>query len=109
MPTATDNRVDALIKKLIDDTKVKQPLSGSAVPGTMNSFDLLYLSNDMRKSMTAVEQQVRVLQAGGNLTDTDKMFAMQIALNTWSVIVNLLTNYIKVVADSLKAIVRNVA
>ena len=37
------------------------------------------------------------------------MYAMQMAMNTWSAVTNLRTNIMKSVSDTLKAIVRNVA
>ncbi|MEM8794828.1 MAG: EscF/YscF/HrpA family type III secretion system needle major subunit, partial [Pseudomonadota bacterium] len=43
------------------------------------------------------------------LSDTEKMFSMQMAMNAWSAITNLRSNMLKNVSDALKTIARNVA
>lgn len=62
-----------------------------------------YLSGQMQK----IEEEILAIEANANLSDTERMFAMQTAMNTWSAISNLRTNMLKSVSDTLKAIVRN--
>lgn len=59
--------------------------------------------------MGAIEQDIRDIEQNANLSDTEKMFSMQMAMNTWSAISNLRTNMLKTVADTLKSVARNVS
>ena len=74
-----------------------------------NGFDLIWRQRELQAQMTAVEEDIREIEANANLSDTEKMFSMQMAMNTWSAISNLRTNMLKTVADTLKSIARNVA
>ncbi len=58
--------------------------------------------------MKLVEDDIRSIEQNANLSDTEKMFSMQMAMNSWSAISNLRTNMLKSVADTLKSIARNV-
>lgn len=83
------------------------------VPGNTleqrDGFDLIWRQAFLQEQMAAVEQDIARIEQNANLSDTEKMFAMQMAMNTWSAITNLRTNMLKTVSDSLKTIVRNVA
>ena len=74
-----------------------------------NGFDLIWRQRELQTQMAAVEADIREIEANANLSDTEKMFSMQMAMNTWSAISNLRTNMLKSVADTLKSIARNVA
>ncbi len=74
-----------------------------------NGFDLIWRQKQLQEQMAEVEDDIREIEANANLSDTEKMFSMQMAMNTWSAISNLRTNMLKTVADTLKSIARNVA
>lgn len=74
-----------------------------------NGFDLVWRQNQLAGAMKEIEGEIAAIEADANLSDTERMFAMQMAMNTWSAISNLRTNMLKSVSDTLKAIVRNVA
>lgn len=74
-----------------------------------NGFDLVWRQKQLQEQMQGVEEDIRDIEANANLSDTEKMFSMQMAMNTWSAISNLRTNMLKTVADTLKSIARNVA
>jgi len=74
-----------------------------------DGFDLIWLQSQLQTQMKSVEDDIRNIQANANLSDTEKMFSMQMAMNTWSAISNLRTNMLKSVSDTLKTITRNVA
>lgn len=74
-----------------------------------NGFDLIWRQRQLQEQMGQIEQDIRDIEANANLSDTEKMFSMQMALNSWSAISNLRTNMLKSVADTLKTIARNVA
>ncbi len=76
---------------------------------TVNGFDLIWSQKYLQSSMNAVTQQIAQIQRDANTSDTEKMFSMQMAMNTWSAISNLRTNMLKTVSDTLKSIARNVA
>lgn len=78
-----------------------------AVP--RDGFDLIWRQKYLQDQMSAVENDIRDIEQKANLSDTEKMFAMQMAMNTWSAISNMRTNMLKSVADTLKSIARNVA
>jgi len=89
------------------------PTPLSATPGTPFSrrvgFDLAWFQAQLQTQQTTIEDQLRAVQANENLSDTERMFEMQMLMNTWSTITNLRTNMMKSISDSLKTIVRNVA
>lgn len=74
-----------------------------------NGFDLIWRQKQLQEQMGAIEQDIRDIEQNANLSDTEKMFSMQMAMNSWSAISNLRTNMLKTVADTLKSIARNVA
>jgi type III secretion apparatus needle protein len=74
-----------------------------------NGFDLIWRQKQLQEQMGAVEQDIRDIEQNANLSDTEKMFSMQMAMNTWSAISNLRTNMLKSVADTLKSVARNIS
>lgn len=74
-----------------------------------NGFDLIWRQRRLQEQMGAIEEDIRAIEENANLSDTEKMFSMQMAMNSWSAISNLRTNMLKSVADTLKSIARNVA
>lgn len=93
-------------------TGSETPWTGGATPTNYtnkNGFDLIWRQKELQGQMAAVEDDIREIEANANLSDTEKMFSMQMAMNTWSAISNLRTNMLKTVADTLKSIARNVA
>ncbi|WAJ30492.1 EscF/YscF/HrpA family type III secretion system needle major subunit [Antarcticirhabdus aurantiaca] len=82
----------------------------SPVPYTnSDGFDLIWRQKQLQEQMTAIENDIRDIEQNANLSDTEKMFSMQMAMNSWSAISNLRTNMLKSVADTLKSIARNVS
>ncbi|PLL11199.1 type III secretion system needle protein [Tabrizicola sp. TH137] len=100
-------------------------LTGNAAPGsglatnpvaysrtsyeTYDGFDLIWRQEYLQTQIREIENDIREIELNANLSDTEKMYAMQMAMNTWSAVTNLRTNIMKSVSDTLKAIVRNVA
>src|SRR4051794_17295109 len=81
-----------------------------AVPYTnQDGFDLIWRQKNLQTQMKKIEDDIRSIEQNANLSDTEKMFSMQMAMNTWSAISNLRTNMLKSVSDTIKAVVRNVA
>ncbi|MGV8938766.1 MAG: EscF/YscF/HrpA family type III secretion system needle major subunit [Allorhizobium sp.] len=74
-----------------------------------DGFDLIWRQKKLGDQMQKIETDIREIEQNANLSDTEKMFAMQMAMNSWSAISNLRTNMLKSVADTLKSIARNVA
>ena len=74
-----------------------------------DGFDLIWRQEYLQTQIAGIEEDIRLVEQNANLSDTEKMYAMQMAMNTWSAVTNLRTNIMKSVADTLKAIVRNVA
>jgi type III secretion protein F len=74
-----------------------------------DGFDLVWRQKYLQEQMKKVEDDIRTIEQNANLSDTEKMFSMQMAMNTWSAISNLRTNMLKSVSDTVKAVVRNVA
>lgn len=96
----------------VDDTKTSSaaPIY-SFVPKpyiNKNGFDLIWSQQQLQEQMGAVENDIRNIEQNANLSDTEKMFSMQMAMNSWSAISNLRTNMLKSVADTLKTIARNI-
>ena len=73
-----------------------------------NGFDLIWSQNQLQSQMKSVEDNIRTIETNGNLSDTEKMFNMQMAMNSWSAISNLRTNMLKSVSDTLKSVARNI-
>ncbi len=73
-----------------------------------DGFDLVWSQQYLQNSMKLVEDDIRSSEQNATLSDTEKMFSMQMAMNSWSAISNLRTNMLKSVADTLKSVARNV-
>lgn len=74
-----------------------------------DGFDLIWRQQYLSAQMATAESDIRNIEQNANLSDTEKMFSMQMAMNTWSAISNLRTNILKTVSDTLKTVARNVA
>ncbi|GJD91476.1 MULTISPECIES: EscF/YscF/HrpA family type III secretion system needle major subunit [Methylobacterium] len=74
-----------------------------------DGFDLIWRQNYLQGQMKSIENDIRNIEQNANLSDTEKMFSMQMAMNSWSAISNLRTNMLKTVSDTLKSVARNVA
>ncbi|MDO1583195.1 EscF/YscF/HrpA family type III secretion system needle major subunit [Rhizobium oryzicola] len=74
-----------------------------------DGFDLIWSQKQLGDQMQKIEGDIRDIEQNANLSDTEKMFSMQMAMNTWSAVSNLRTNVLKSVADTLKSIARNVS
>ncbi|MBG6145983.1 MAG: EscF/YscF/HrpA family type III secretion system needle major subunit [Roseibium album] len=102
-------------------------ISGTAFPGGINTetqlpggaadpnydpnrggFDLILRQTELQNQISAIEEDIRNIEQNTNLSDTERMFSMQMAMNSWSAVTNLRTNMLKSVSDSLKTIARNV-
>jgi type III secretion apparatus needle protein len=88
-------------------------LTAVSVDGTafrrQQGFDLAYFQSQLQTQGQKLEDQLRAIQQNENLSDTERMFEMQMLMNTWSTITNLRTNMMKSISDTLKTIIRNVA
>ena len=93
-----------------EQIRLGRAASTQAIGTTANrdGFDLIGRQAQLQNQMVGIENTIREIEANENLSDTEKMFQMQMAMNTWSAITNLRTNMLKSVGDSLKAIARNV-
>lgn len=76
-------------------------------PVARDGFDLIFLQTTLQGEMAKIEDDIRKIQKS-NSSDTEKMFSMQMAMNTWSAVANLRTNMVKSVSDALQGIVKNV-
>ncbi|EHS52677.1 type III secretion system needle protein [Rhizobium sp. PDO1-076] len=74
-----------------------------------DGFDLILRQTELQTQIAAIEKGIRDIEQNSNLSDTEKMFSMQMAMNSWSAVTNLRTNMLKDVADVLKTIARNIA
>jgi type III secretion protein F len=74
-----------------------------------DGFDLIWLQAQLQTQMANIENDIRNIEQNANLSDTEKMFSMQMAMNSWSAVSNLRTNMLKSVSDTLKTITRNVS
>jgi type III secretion apparatus needle protein len=84
--------------------------TGNNVPyANRDGFDLIWFQAQLQNQMATTEVDIQNIEQNANLSDTEKMFSMQMSMNTWSAISNLRTNMLKSVSDTLKAIVRNVS
>ena len=75
----------------------------------VSGFDLAYFQAHLQDQSQGLEDQLRAVQQNENLSDTERMFEMQMLQNTWSTVTNLRTNMMKSISDTLKTITRNVA
>jgi type III secretion protein F len=85
------------------------PASATGTYLERDGFDLIWRQEYLQDQIAGIENDIREIEQNANLSDTEKMYAMQMAMNTWSAVTNLRTNILKTVADTLKTIVRNVA
>jgi type III secretion protein F len=103
------NNVDTVLGNLQTTPGTGTPAFPIQTYNTVDGFDLIWSQKFLQDSMTKVENDISQIQQNANLSDTEKMFSMQMAMNTWSAISNLRTNILKSVSDTLKSIARNVA
>lgn len=95
-------------------TEIKGGLAAAATISSrtewfaQDGFDLAWRQQRLRNTMASIESEIEAIESNANLSDTERMFAMQMAMNTWSAVSNLRTNMLKSVSDTLKAVVRNV-
>ena len=54
-----------------------------------DGFDLIWRQKFLQDQMGKIEDDIRTIEQNANLSDTEKMFSMQMAMNTWSAISNL--------------------
>jgi type III secretion protein F len=73
-----------------------------------DGFDLVWNQQNLQTQMSKIEDDIRNIQQNANLSDTEKAFSMQMAMNSWSTIANLRTNTLKAVSDVLKTCARNI-
>jgi type III secretion protein F len=73
-----------------------------------DGFDLVWNQQNLQTQMNKIEDDIRNIQKNANLSDTEKAFSMQMAMNSWSTIANLRTNTLKAVSDVLKTCARNI-
>jgi len=73
-----------------------------------DGFDLVWMQAQLQTQMANIENDIRNIQQNANLSDTEKMLSMQMAMNSWSAVSQLRTNMLKSVSNTLQAIVRNV-
>jgi type III secretion protein F len=85
------------------------PNGGAGNYVSYDGFDLIYRQQYLQTQMKSIETDIRNIEQNSNLSDTEKMFSMQMAMNSWSAISNLRTNMLKTVSDTLKSVARNVA
>lgn len=85
------------------------PVSATSTFLERDGFDLIWRQEYLQTQITSIENDIREIEQNANLSDTEKMYSMQMAMNTWSAVTNLRTNIMKSVSDTLKTIVRNVA
>lgn len=74
-----------------------------------DGFDLIWHQRFLQNQMASVETDINNIEQNANLSDTEKMFAEQMAMNSWSAISNVRTNMLKSISDTLKAVARNIA
>ena len=95
-----------------NDTSLNPAVFNNDNNGRFNErdgFDLIWRQEYLQTQIAEIESDIRAIEQNANLSDTEKMYSMQMAMNTWSAVTNLRTNIMKTVADTLKTIVRNVA
>ena len=88
-----------------------QAVAGAVGTGTgyanIDGFDLVWSQAQLQTQMANIEQDIVSIENNANLSDTEKMFSMQMAVNTWSAISLTRTNELKTISDTLKSITRN--
>ena len=61
-----------------------------------DGFDLIWRQEYLQNQITEIEKGIREIEKNTNLSDTEKMYSMQMAMNTWSAVTNLRTNMMKI-------------
>lgn len=79
------------------------------VTSSDGGMDLFTVADALKGPSANVADKIDQIQRNTNLSETERMMDMQVALNMMSTITTLRTGMIKTVSDSLKAIVRNIA
>lgn len=74
-----------------------------------DGLDLIWNQKFLSDQMDSVVKDMNNIEANSNLTDTEKMYLMQMSMNGWAAISQLRTNMLKSISDTLKTIVRNIA
>jgi type III secretion apparatus needle protein len=72
-----------------------------------DGLDLVFFTQPMNNQLASLEQNMQAIMANANLSDVQKQFSLQQAMNSWSAIAQGMSNMIKAVSDVNKAIVRN--
>ena len=99
----------ALTGNTTNDGTLDPKVYNAAAFAERDGFDLIWRQEYLQTQIAEIENDIRAIEQNANLSDTEKMYSMQMAMNTWSAVTNLRTNIMKSVADTLKTIVRNVA
>jgi type III secretion protein F len=86
-----------------------QPFAGEAPYLNRDGFDQIFLQTSLQTQMATIENDIRNIEQNANLSDTEKMFSMQMAMNTWTSVSTLRTNMLKGVGDCLKSICQNIS
>jgi hypothetical protein len=73
-----------------------------------DGLDLIWSQSLLQDQMTELENDIRELQKNSNLTDTEKMMAMQMATAAWGNCGNARTNIMKLITDTQRKIVTNI-
>ncbi len=84
------------------------PFSGEGTYLNRDGFDQIWLQTQLQTQMATIESDIRNIETNSNLSDTEKMFSMQMAMNTWTAVSTLRTQALRVVADTLKTTVQNI-
>lgn len=74
-----------------------------------DGFDLIWRQTHLQAQMQSLEDQIANVEKNANMSDTEKMFTLQMLANTWNAVATARTNILKCVSDVLKATVRNIA
>src|SRR5262249_52797683 len=85
---------------------IGSPFAGNYI--AIDGFDLVWQQKSLQNQMQVAMNNIYDIEANANLSDTEKMFSVQMAMNTWASIANLRTNMLKSVSDTLKTIGRNI-
>lgn len=84
------------------------PFPGEAPYLNRDGFDQIFLQTQLQTQMATIETDIRNIEQNSNLSDTEKMFSMQMAMNTWTAVSTLRTNMLKSVGDCLKSTCQNI-
>lgn len=73
-----------------------------------DGLDLMLFTQPMNTQLQTLETNMTNIMNNANLSDVQKQFSLQQAMNSWSAIAQGMTNMIKAVSDVNKSIVRNI-